>query len=328
MPIAVPETCDVRPPMKLRCATPVRCARLRGRVPARLSSLFALLIMTFVFEALPLVAAAPPSDRASMQSFQIPSHGSLLNAFLYVAAGPGPHPAVVLLHGFPGNERNLDLAQDIRRAGWDVLFLDFRGSWGTPGDYSFTHSIEDTAAAVAYLRQPEVAKSLRLDPARIALLGHSMGGFLALQGGAADPTILGIGMISAADIGARIPSPLPQEHEAQVIEGMSAAYAKEGMAPLAGCTPESLARETVAHAEEFRFLSKVDAVKSRPVLIVTSDDGLAAANGALAAALEKAGDARVTTLHLDTDHAYSDERLALSAAVLKWLATLTPAGAR
>ena len=328
MPIAVPEACDVRQPTKLRSAAPVRCARLSVRAPARLSSLLTLLIMTFAFEALPLVAAVPASDRASMQSFQIPSHGSLLNAFVYLAAGAGPHPAVVLLHGFPGNERNLDLAQDIRRAGWDVLFLDFRGSWGTPGDYSFTHSIEDTAAAVAYLRQPEVAKSLRLDPARIALLGHSMGGFLALQGGAADPTILGIGMISAADIGARIPDPLPQEHEAMVVEGMSAAYAKEGMAPLAGCTPESLARETVANASHFRFLSKVDAVKSRPVLIVTSDDGLAAANEALAVALQKAGDSRVTALHLDADHAYSDERLALSAAVLKWLATLTPAGAR
>jgi pimeloyl-ACP methyl ester carboxylesterase len=65
-----------------------------------------------------------------METFQIPSHGALLNAFVYVAAGAGPHPAVVLLHGFPGNERNLDLAQDMRRAGWDVLYFDYRGSWG------------------------------------------------------------------------------------------------------------------------------------------------------------------------------------------------------
>jgi pimeloyl-ACP methyl ester carboxylesterase len=46
----------------------------------------------------------------------------------YVASGTGPRPAVVLLHGFPGNERNLDLAQDMRRAGWDVLYLNYRGS--------------------------------------------------------------------------------------------------------------------------------------------------------------------------------------------------------
>ena len=96
------------------------------------------------------------------------------------------------------------------------------------------------------------------------------------------------------DIGGRIPEPLPKEHEAQVIEAMSAALEQENMAPLAGCTPESLARDTIAHAAEFRFLNKVDAVKGRPLLLVTSDDGFAAANEALAMALEKAGDGRVT----------------------------------
>src|SRR5580698_5490982 len=120
----------------------------------------------------PLVAQQPTqvqANAASMQSFQLPSHGVLLNAFVYVAAGPGPHPAVVLLHGFPGNERNLDLAQEIRRAGWDVLYFDYRGSWGSPGDFSFSHGIEDTSAAVDYLRQPATAKMLRLDPSRIVL---------------------------------------------------------------------------------------------------------------------------------------------------------------
>src|ERR1700689_2313893 len=105
----------------------------------------------------PLGAQPPAGDRtnaASMQTFQIPSHGALLNALVYVAAGAGPHPAVVLLHGFPGNERNLDLAQDIRRAGWDVLYFDYRGSGGSTGDFSFSHGIEDTAAAARYPRTP------------------------------------------------------------------------------------------------------------------------------------------------------------------------------
>jgi uncharacterized protein len=126
------------------------------------------------------------SNPASMQSFQIPSHGALLNAFVYVAAGAVPHPAVVLLHGFPGNEHNLDLAQDIRRAGWDVLYFDYRGSWGSTGDSSFSHGIQDTAAAVDYLRSPEMANIMRLDPSRIVFIGHSMGGFMVVQEAAAD----------------------------------------------------------------------------------------------------------------------------------------------
>jgi pimeloyl-ACP methyl ester carboxylesterase len=269
-----------------------------------------------------LLLHAQPANRASMETFQIPSHGSLLNALVYVAAGAGPHPAVVLLHGFPGNEKNLDLAQDIRRAGWDVLYFNYRGSWGSPGDFSFSHGIEDTAAAVSYLRQPATAKLLRLDTSRIVLIGHSMGGFMAVQGAAADPAILAFGLISAADMGANVPQPLPAEREPALRMLLSTGYAAEGMAPLAGCTPEGLARETIAHASEWRFLSKLGALKARPALIVTSDDGLTPANAAFAAALRKAGNQPVTTLHLATDHAYSDQRTALSVAVLSWLAVL------
>lgn len=276
----------------------------------------------------PSAPVDPPQDRtnpATMQSFQIPSHGAQLNALVYVAAGEGRHPAVVLLHGFPGNERNLDLAQDIRRAGWDVLYFNYRGSWGSPGDFSFSHGIEDTAAAVAYLRQPPMARILRLDPSRIVLIGHSMGGFMAVEGAAADPAIMAFGLISAADLGARIPQPLPKEKEEAVIKSMSAAYAREGMAPLAGCTPEGLARETLANAAQWNFLTKVDALKTRPALIISSNDGLAPGNAAFAAALQHAGNDRVTTLHLATDHAYSDQRRALSNAVLQWLAALPQA---
>lgn len=35
------------------------------------------------------------------------SHGKRLNGLVYVADGPGPHPTVLLLHGFPGNEKIL-----------------------------------------------------------------------------------------------------------------------------------------------------------------------------------------------------------------------------
>src|SRR3984885_6774023 len=173
-------------------------------------------IATLLGLLLPL-GAQQRSNPPSMKSFQIPSHGAFVNAFVYVDEGPGPHPAVVLLHGFPGNERNLGLAQEIRRAGWDVLYFDYRGSWGSPGDFSFTHAIEDTAAAIDYLRSAQMAQILRLDPARI-------------------------GLISAADMGGRIPRPVTKDREQAAISALSAAYDREGMAPLNGCTPEGLDR--------------------------------------------------------------------------------------
>src|SRR6266436_1598048 len=78
----------------------------------------------------------------------VPSHGLGMNALFYLAGGVGPHPTIVLLHGFPGNEQNLDLAQSIRRAGWNVLYFHYRGSWGSEGDFSFSNAMQDTLAAI------------------------------------------------------------------------------------------------------------------------------------------------------------------------------------
>jgi hypothetical protein len=100
---------------------------------------------------------------------------------------------------------------------------------------------------------------------------------------------------------------------------MSTDLAENGMAPLSGCTPGGLAKELADHASWWPFKFKADALKARPVLIVTSDDGLADANDAFAKALRQAGDSQITSAHFPTDHAYSDQRIELSHAVLQWL---------
>jgi pimeloyl-ACP methyl ester carboxylesterase len=89
----------------------------------------------------------PPRDAAypaHNKQVVIPSHGSAMNALLFVTSSQGPHPTVILMHGLPGNERNLDLAQAIRRAGWDVLTFTYRGAWGSPGDFSIANAMDDT----------------------------------------------------------------------------------------------------------------------------------------------------------------------------------------
>jgi dienelactone hydrolase len=60
---------------------------------------------------------------ATVTEFPILSNGSRMPGFMYIAEGPGPHPTVVLLHGIPGNEKNLDIAQSLRRAGFNTLFF-------------------------------------------------------------------------------------------------------------------------------------------------------------------------------------------------------------
>jgi pimeloyl-ACP methyl ester carboxylesterase len=267
----------------------------------------------------------PPVDkdhRASMDAFQIPSHGVQLNAIAYMAAGAGPHPTVIVLHGFPGNEKNLDLAQAIRRAGWNAVFFDYRGSWGSPGAFSFGNSIEDTVAAIAYLREPGNAARLRVDPKRIALVGHSMGGFMAAYAGSHDPEIIGTGLISAANFFDWSGGDVKRDQEAANHARLVKSIVENDILPLAGCTGESLAKEMLSHRKQWNFVDYASMFGSQPLLVITSDDGLAGPAGRLAAAVRKQSNAQVAERHFATDHSYSDQRIALEAAVLDWLATL------
>ena len=263
--------------------------------------------------------APDPANRASMLSFQLPSHGALLNALVYVASGAGPHPTALLLHGFPGNERNLDLAQSMRRAGWDVLFFDYRGSWGSPGDFSFTHCIEDAQSAIAWVREAGNAARIRGDGKTIALVGHSMGGFVAFEVGARDQSVTAVVTISAGDVGASELLRAPAEQRGLALKALARALADQGMAPLAGTTADALASEALANAAAWDFVSLAPQLASRPLLVITSDDGLREPNDAFVEAVRKAGNREVVAVHFATDHSYSDQRIALQEAVVKEL---------
>src|ERR1700693_232969 len=148
------------------------------------------------------VSADPPPDAehpARMQVVHIPTHGELINGVLYLPSGAGPHPVVILFRGLPGNETNQDLAQAIRRANWSVLMLSSRGSWGSPGRYSYRHLREDGLAAIEFVRDAHNSAQFALDSQRIVLMGHSTGGFVAVESAAATPQIVGLALISASD---------------------------------------------------------------------------------------------------------------------------------
>jgi hypothetical protein len=124
-------------------------------------------------------------------------HGDVVLAgTLTLPPGPGPHPGVVLITGRGPHDRAERgphrpfhlLADTFARAGTAVLRTDDRGtgrSTGSLATATYDDLAGDALAGVALLRaRPEV------DPARVGLLGHSEGGYLAplaaAGGGAAD----------------------------------------------------------------------------------------------------------------------------------------------
>jgi len=248
----------------------------------------------------------------------IPSGEVNLNGVLYTAGGAGPHPTVVLLHGLPGNEQNVDLAQSVRRAGWNVLTFHYRGSWGSPGQFSFANCIEDAAAAIGWLQRVHHIADFRIDPDAFAVVGHSMGGFIAAYVAAHHPVIKAVALISAADLGSAFGARPFNQAVSVVDENVGTST---GLHILAGTSPQALAAEATANAAQWRLCNFADRLDGRPLLICTSDDGFAAGNRELADAMS-ASTARLERTHFSTDHSYSDHRLALQRRVLRWLLTM------
>ena len=261
----------------------------------------------------------PPQDRAhpaETRPTPISSGGVNLNAIFYTAAGAGPHPTVLLLHGLPGNEQNIDLAQVVRRAGWNVLTFHYRGSWGTPGSFSFEHCLEDAAAAVDWLMGAAADRALRIDPGRLVLIGHSMGGYVAAHVAADRTSVLGVALISPANLGTAF-GILPHSQAISVVDDNVGASA--GLHILSGTSPEVLASEARDNAERWRLENHAAAMSSRPVLLITADDGFGEGSEPFAKAAVASG--LFTRAHLPTDHCYSDQRIALQIEVLRWLSS-------
>lgn len=249
---------------------------------------------------------------ARMEVLHIPSGDVQINGVAYLAAGAGPHPTIIICHGLPGNEKNLDLAQALRRAGWNAVTFNYRGSWGNPGSFRFAQNPEDVSAVLAYVRVPANAEKLGIDTSRLVIAGHSMGGWAAALTAAQDKGLDGVILISAANIGlvGRLP--------ADAVAGIMA----DSMESLAGTTPTTLTEEVRTKAETNDFLRGAGALADKPLLILSSDDGLARHTDALVAAIKAAGGKQVTTVHVATDHSWSDRRIRLQTEILGWLAKL------
>lgn len=271
--------------------------------------------------ALAALCLDPPSDPAAPAQtlpLAIPSHDVNLNAVLYQTGGAGPHSTVLLLHGLPGNEQNLDCAQSIRRAGWNVLAIHYRGSWGGPGTFTFAHCLEDAAASLDWLQEPANSERLRIDPQRIVLIGHSMGGFVAASTTAERPGILGAALISGVDLGQAFGG--GDMHGAAVAIDDNAGISA-GLHILAGTSPKLLAEEACQNADGWSLATCASRLAGRSLLIVTADDGFAAGSAALADAVQALGSAKLSRVHYVTDHSYSDCRIGLQVTLLHWLAT-------
>ncbi|QBD80741.1 alpha/beta fold hydrolase [Ktedonosporobacter rubrisoli] len=264
------------------------------------------------------------------------SHGDQLIGRILVAQGAGPHPTILLLHGFPGNEQSGDLAHIFRRAGWNVMSFHYRGAWGSEGAFSYTHSFEDVPAALRMLKTEQMQEQCRVDPEQIVLIGHSMGGFAALFTAATDPSIRAVASLAGFHLG-RFAQELRQD---PLLVESTASDWDSSLAALRGTTGAQLVQEVLDHAEQWTLNHYMDRLAQCSIFLIGGSRDTVAPlhvhHTPLIAALEQysashpsptnatlpqigARTPAISSTILPADHAFSDARVALAQHLLTWL---------
>lgn len=130
----------------------------------------------------------------------VPSAGLNLAGVLHLPASvPRPRP-VLLLHGFTGSKIEagrlfVDMARELCRAGYAVLRFDFRCHGDSPlpfEEFSVWKAVEDAESAIEYLKTLD-----KVDAARLAIVGFSMGGGVAVKVAAGRDDVAALVLLSA-----------------------------------------------------------------------------------------------------------------------------------
>jgi putative redox protein len=175
----------------------------------------------------------------------------------------GPHPALVLCHGFPAGPGGAltsaqtypDLADHLSaETGWTVVAFNFRGTGGSEGNFSLLGWVDDVRAVVDYT----------VDLPRgggVWVAGSSAGGAVALYEAADDDRIGGVATLAA-----------PAEFEN---------WASDARAFLSHCRLVGVIREAgfpadaEAWASEFKTVQPLTAaaeIPPRPLLLMHGSD--------------------------------------------------------
>lgn len=260
-----------------------------------------------------------PTYQSSMMPAMFESFGCKIMGTMFLAAGEGPHPVIILLHGFPGNEANYDLAQVFRRQGFNVFVFHYRGSWGSEGNYFWKYLVEDVSSAISFVKSHYAQNKFRLDPEKIILIGHSMGGFAALFNAIKNDKInfaVSIAGFNAGKFGELIES-------SEMIYNYSRLHMQPAMDFVKCSSADILLNELITNKKDWNLINYLDKLVGKNLLIIGAKFDTTAPldihHRPLVAALKQAESKNVKEIIIETEHSFSDKRIALARIISDWL---------
>jgi len=237
---------------------------------------------------------------ASSEQIIIPIGNDSITAWGMLAKGKAKKETVILLHGLPGNERNLDIAQELRRHGKNVIYFNYRGAWGSQGEFMYSNCIEDVEKVLDFLSTEENSNKYRIKLDSFILLGHSMGGGIALISGAKDDRVKKIVAYSPWNAGET------KFTDAQ-IKGFTLMLKSLFMLNV---EPKRFLNDIVENRKQYSIINYKNQLQHKQILIFDE-------NERNKQWIENLGN--VEYILMKTDHSFSDKRLELIQKVSNWI---------
>lgn len=178
------------PAMRMALMTTAATLGVSGAAAAVVSAVCGVLVYQYARARGPWGTGEPPDGCAEEVAFDSVDDSVRLSGWFFAAEDARPAPSVIMCHGiWTGRRECLPLALRFRDAGYNVLCFDFRAHGLSSGRYTSVGHLEtnDVLGAVAYLKtRPEV------DPARIGVIGFSMGAAATIQAAARTDAIAAV----------------------------------------------------------------------------------------------------------------------------------------
>jgi dienelactone hydrolase len=250
------------------------------------------------------------------------SKGANIHGLFYKASGAGPLPAVILCHGFPGNNADvLGLGGILMEEGYSALAFNYRGTWGSEGLFTIANSLEDVISAICYVESSSAVREFNVDPSSITIIGYSFGGGMALLGSLNDPIARRVVYVAGGNL-SEVGRMMKQSDKFKqaILKMVDQGISDSSFSSLPA---EELFADVFADMDKYDLVKHAKALSNKDILIIggwrDQENTIEHHILPLYRALQRHGAEQVQIEIFDADHSFANVRSQLADRIVSWL---------